>query len=453
MENPHTRRRADWPLSWSETAPASGPVGYSAGDLVDGKYRLERVLGEGGMGTVWLARNLTLDSDVAIKLLRRRRVTTETRERLHQEARASARLEHPSIVRTFDFGWTRRGDPYVVMEVLRGESLADVLDREGRLIPVHAVSVLLPIAGALATAHQKGVVHRDLKPENVLLVPHETGTLTPKLMDFGIAKLVDPDDADEGRRLTGERTILGTPDYMSPEQACGDHDVDARSDVWSYCVMLHELLEGRRPFEGDGPRALFRAIVDAEPGPLGPHVDARLREIVARGLAKEREDRWSSMRELGVELAQWLVDRGVDYDVAGTSIAVQWLGAPVMVATDVSFASTTTRPILVPSSTASTPPIPLVVPARRRLRLAAVAAFALVAVAAVVVRGPSALGVRGVAAPAPAPAPERAAPRPAVATPMGIASVSAPPMSTTAPTRRLPSPRTTAPRRGKSAIF
>src|SRR6185437_8796623 len=154
----------------SARAPADTPppASYMAGDIIAQKYRLTRLLGEGGMGAVWLAHNQKLDVDVAIKLIRREVATPETAQRLLQEARAAARIGHRSIVRVFDFGESEYKDPFIVMEVLSGESLRDALERKGRLPPVNAVRTLLPVAGALVAAHAKQIVHRDLKPENIV---------------------------------------------------------------------------------------------------------------------------------------------------------------------------------------------------------------------------------------------------------------------------------------------
>src|SRR4051794_20507908 len=153
---------------------------YLAGDIIAQKYRLTRLLGEGGMGAVWMARNIKLDVDVAIKLIRHELGTAEASRRLLQEARAAARIGHRSIVRVFDFGETELDDPFIVMEVLTGESLRELLERKGRLPAANAVRMILPIASALVEAHAQGIVHRDLKPEIVMLVPDKSGGAVPK---------------------------------------------------------------------------------------------------------------------------------------------------------------------------------------------------------------------------------------------------------------------------------
>ncbi len=294
----------------------------STGTVVAEKYRLVHRLGEGGMASVWLAHNETLDIDVAIKFIRADLQHPGLTNRLLQEARAAAKLEHPAIVRVSDYGKTVAGDPYIVMELLRGEDLGAVLRREHRLNAIEAVRILLPIAHALAMAHSKGIVHRDLKPDNVFLVERDDGKIQPKLVDFGIAKLDNPADS---KRLTQVGATLGSPAYMSPEQARGT-DVDARSDIWSFCVLLYEAITGQLPFEGPSHTALVCAILEAKPVPsteLGGG-DAALWAILDRGLRKDPAMRFSSMRELGAALARWLMGRSVVEDVAGTSLASTW---------------------------------------------------------------------------------------------------------------------------------
>jgi serine/threonine-protein kinase len=296
---------------------------YVPGEMVAGKYQLSRLLGEGGMGAVWLARNIALDADVAVKLIRRERATPEAAQRLLQEARAAARLGHPSIVRVFDFGESEHNDPFIVMEVLNGESMRDLIERKTRLRPSRAVRMLLPIASALAAAHGKGIIHRDLKPDNILLVG-EAGVIVPKVVDFGIAKL-HQDAIATPFTQTGQ--IMGSPGYMSPEQLDGRSDIDQRADVWSFSVVLYEALTGARPFEGAHYSAMLSAILLKDPTPL-PELgigDAALWEIVSRGLAKMVNERWPTMAEMGVALARWALERGIENDITGISLAAHWL--------------------------------------------------------------------------------------------------------------------------------
>ena len=308
-------------LAFPPTAPLAR---YVAGSVLSGKYRLEVLLGEGGMGAVWRASNLLLDSPVAIKLIRADLDHQALRARLQLEARSVAKLGHPAIVRIYDVGETEQGDPFIVMELLQGETLAQMLS-QGRLSAVRAVQLLLPIIDACAVAHARGIVHRDLKPDN-LLIAFEDQRTQPKILDFGIAKLSDPRDLEQ--RLTEVGTVVGSPDYMSPEQARGHDDVDYRTDIWSLSVVLYEAMTGRVPFSASNYNALLRAIVEDEPSALFDHAsgDLRLWEIVKKGLAKQREDRHRSMAELGRVLAAWLVSHGVHEDVCGTSVQSKWLG-------------------------------------------------------------------------------------------------------------------------------
>jgi eukaryotic-like serine/threonine-protein kinase len=295
------------------------------GHVIAGKYRLEGLLGEGGMGTIWRAYNLQLELPVAIKLLRAGMNGAELGERLRVEARAAAKLAHPSIVRVFDIGEAESGDPFIVMELLRGQSLGDLLEG-GPLPAVNALQLLLPIGEALSLAHSRGVVHRDLKPDNIFIA-NEGACVQPKLLDFGIAK-VRSRMAAGGPVLTQTGTLLGSPDYMSPEQAYGRSDIDERSDIWAFCVVLYEVISGHAPFEGDSPQAILRSVVQDEPAllELFDAVDPELSALIHWGLAKDRDARPASMFDLGRELAAWLFARGVTEDATGSSLEAKWLG-------------------------------------------------------------------------------------------------------------------------------
>jgi serine/threonine protein kinase len=296
---------------------------YEAGVVIANKYRLERKLGEGGMGSVWAAHHVALDTAVAIKVIRSDSNRQELAPRLLQEARAAAKLGHPAIVRVFDVGQTADGNPFIVMELLEGESLNQRLARELRLSATETVRLLLPIADALRAAHQKGIVHRDIKPDNVFLVADATG-VQPKLVDFGIAKLAV---REFDSQLTQRGAVVGSPDYMAPEQARGDDDIDRRADVWSFCVLLYETMTGGPPFQGANYNALMRAILEDTPPLLTAlcAADTELAEIVQLGLAKDRTNRWQSMQELGEALARWLQKHGVFEDAAGNSIEAKWI--------------------------------------------------------------------------------------------------------------------------------
>lgn len=320
------------------TLALASPEPPAEGSVIAQKYRLERVLGEGGMGAVWRAFNLQLEVPVALKLLRTDLAGTALSERLRVEARAAAKLVHPSIVRVFDIGESEAGEPFIVMELLTGESLGTMLDR-GALPATNALQLLLPIAEALSLAHSRGVVHRDLKPDNIFIA--QMGSVVqPKLLDFGIAK-VSGTTVGGAPSLTQTGVLLGSPDYMSPEQAQGRSDVDARSDVWAFCIVLYEALAGRPPFTGESTPAILRSVVLDEPAPLEnvANVDTQLASIVRRGLMKDREARFANIFELGRELARWLQAQGVSEDATGTSLETKWLGRP-----------TDSSPLLVPVS-------------------------------------------------------------------------------------------------------
>lgn len=303
-------------------APHDGAA-YEVGTVIRCKYRLEELVGEGGMGSVWRATNLQLDCPVALKLIRAEEDRPELRLRLQLEARAAAKLSYPSIVRIFDVDETERGDPFIVMEMLTGETLSQV-SFDAPLSPVRAVQLLLPIAGALSVAHASGIVHRDLKPDNIFIA-EDGGRVQPKLLDFGIAKIIDTLDGIGS--LTQSGSLIGTPDYMSPERARGQSDLDARADLWSFCVVLYEQVAGMMPFVGNNPHAILRAIIEDEPIPLPTDSPgaAELWAIVRRGLAKQPCDRFQSMADLGRALAAWLKSQGICDDACGLSVETQWL--------------------------------------------------------------------------------------------------------------------------------
>ncbi|MBN2192617.1 MAG: protein kinase [Polyangiaceae bacterium] len=304
-----------------EPAPASSPD-YREGGIVAEKYRLIRKVGEGGMGTVWVAHNEALDVPVAIKFIRAGKDANRHVNRLTQEARAAAKIGHPAILRVFDFGKTSAGDPFIVMELLHGEDLAAVLDRRGSLPERRAVQILLPVLHALVAAHAKGIIHRDLKPDNIFLAESDAGRIQPKLVDFGVAKL----NVRGFERLTQSGAVLGSPAYMSPEQARGK-DVDQAADIWAACVVLYEMVTGALPFEGDNYNALLWAILHDEPTPTSTHGggDPRLWRMIQKGLVKDPRGRWGSMLELGRELAAWVFEQGLFVDITGSSLQSTWL--------------------------------------------------------------------------------------------------------------------------------
>ena len=296
---------------------------YESGVTIADKFQLLRPLGSGGMGTVWVAHNRLLDIQVAVKLidlegLEDRRAAGK---RLLAEARSAARLGHPAVVKILDFGFTGPGDPFIAMELLDGEDLADVLEREGQVDAITALETMLPLAHGLAAAHDKGIVHRDIKPENLFLARNDDGSVEPKILDFGIARLID-----SPTRLTIEGTRLGTPEYVSPELARGESSAGPATDIWSFCVVLYELVSGACPFRGINYNVLMQSIIHEPPRPLEDYgvFDHALWSIIERGLAKRPEDRWPSMRDLGAAMAGLLIERGVEEDVSGRLLGRTW---------------------------------------------------------------------------------------------------------------------------------
>src|SRR4051812_4565786 len=274
------------------------------GDVIGGKYRIVRLIGDGGMGTVYEARHEFLETTVALKFLH-----TELAQRAGlasrflQEARVSARIRSPHVTHVTDVDQTADGSPYLVMELLHGEPLQQAMDRHGKLPPEQAVDFGLQILSGLESAHAIGVVHRDLKPDNVFIVPGPTGPLL-KLIDFGIAKLRASTEFQKG--LTRAGVIMGTPEYMAPEQLFAAENVDHRADLYSLGVILFEMLSGRRPADGDEVEAIVAAVVsgnvrhlaDLEPG-LAPGLVA----VVERALRPDREARFGSALEMRAALA------------------------------------------------------------------------------------------------------------------------------------------------------
>jgi len=439
------------------------------GDVIAGRYVLQRQLGEGGMGVVWAAHSTALGVDVALKMLRPGLAKTEAVERMAREARTAAQLGHPALVRVLDFGTSELGEPFVVMELLQGEELHQRLEREQRLPATDAVALLLPIIDGLGIAHEKGIVHRDIKPENIFIASEGQRRVQPKLLDFGVAKLTQDRAAT---RLTQFGTVTGSPYYLSPEQAEGQDDIDARADIWALGVVLYESLTGSPPFVADNYNALMRSITRDAPRPITDYGigDQQLWLIIQRCLQKRRDERWASMWELGESLALWLFERGVQVDAAGRSLKHAWLdggltGVQILVPSETPDA--VERPTLPPEAVpAPAPPSSslartVVRPRRRRNRLmpwlavscgVAVLGFALVwfrefsgavkpAHSGPEVRAPAAVSL-SVVAPA-SPAPSAALPPPSLtaSASAAVASVT-PPVSVSA--ARVPSaPRST----------
>jgi serine/threonine-protein kinase len=273
-----------------------------------GRYRLERLLGEGGMGVVYVARHEDLGKPAAVKILNERHgQSEEIRARFLREGQAAARIRHPNIVDVYDVG-VDGGRAYLVMELLEGEDLRRLIGREGPLDAQRTADLMVPVVAALAAAHDAGVVHRDLKPDNVF-VARERNTLAPKVLDFGISKLADP---EQPGLLTGTGALLGTPYYMSPEQAKSARNIDAQSDQYSCGVILYECVTGRRPLEEPSIYQLIQRIVHgdfAPPRQLNPSIPAALEQLILKAMAAEPQQRFPTTRAFGRALLEFASDR------------------------------------------------------------------------------------------------------------------------------------------------
>lgn len=282
--------------------PDSIPV--APGNIIAQKYRVESILGAGGMGYVVAARHLQLNERVAIKfLLPEMDANPEIHGRFLREARAAVRVKSEHVVRVTDVGELPTGAPYMVMEHLEGHSLSERLEANGPLPVSEAADYLLQACEAIAEAHSLGIIHRDLKPSNLFLTHRADGSTCVKVLDFGISK-----DTSTGRLvdgLTSTQQILGSPQFMSPEQLSSSRSVDARTDIWAVGITLYQLVTGVLPFDAESIPGLCLAIVQDRPAPLAQHrpgVPSELDAVVQRCLAKERSDRFGSVAELAQAL-------------------------------------------------------------------------------------------------------------------------------------------------------
>jgi serine/threonine protein kinase len=431
-----TRLTRAYPRTPGEVDASSGAVKIvdddrvyvAEGEIIAGKYRVDRVLGVGGVGFVVAATHLELGGHFALKFLKRRVLVDKTIvERFTREAKAACRLKSEFVARVYDVGM-HEDAPFIVMEHLVGRDLAAVLAERGALPAAEAILYVVEACAALAVAHADGIVHRDIKPENLFLVEHE-GVPTIKLLDFGISKFLlqaPPSTSgwSEGEAITGTLTC-GTPSYMSPEQIRSTASVDARSDVWSLGVVLYELLAAEPAFDGESATDVCSAILEREPRrlrDLHPDLAPGLSEIVEGCLQKDPSDRIASVAELAVALLPFAPPRALAIAEGSSWIrraAIHALGGSAEVRVSAGYpveASSARFSVASPATRLSAPPS--IAPRERRgwtLALS-VAAVSIAAFGAYRV-----LGAHESVAPAPAPVASPPAVAPTVVAPTAVA--------------------------------
>jgi serine/threonine-protein kinase len=276
------------------------------GQILAGKFRIERVLGQGGMGVVVAATHIQLDERVALKFLLPEALgNPEAVARFAREARAAVKIKSEHVARVSDVGTLESGSPYMVMEYLDGQDLADWVRNSGAMRAPEAVEFVLQACEAIAEAHALGIVHRDLKPANLFVTRRVDGSPCIKVLDFGISKLTVPGSTSD-MGMTKTSTVMGSPLYMSPEQMSSTRNVDQRTDIWALGIILYEVLTGRVPFEAETMPQLCGMILQDPPRPLRelrPDVPDGLQWVVLRCLEKNRDARFTSIAELAAALA------------------------------------------------------------------------------------------------------------------------------------------------------
>src|SRR4051794_6471495 len=377
------------------------------GATLAGRYAIVRRIGEGGMGAVYEAKHTVIGKRVAVKvLLEKFLAKSDFVARLLQEARLASSIGHEHIVDVTDFGTTSDGRSFVVMEFLDGESLAELAMREAPLPIERSLGIARQVASALGAAHAKGIFHRDVKPENIYLIQRGDADFV-KVVDFGISKAVKPggDEGGEGYRLTHTGLLLGTPLYMSPEQARGEEDLDHRVDIWALGVLLYECLTGEVPFRASNYLGIISQVLTHKPTPpskLRPElgISDAVEAVVMRAMAKDRDRRYQTMAELERDLDRLLAgDQNVRVEPVTTDVNTRAPTAP------------------------------------RRWPLLAAGGAALVAAIAIDLGWPSKPPAAPPAAAAPAVAPAAPTPPPPVAPPPAAVIVP-PPAATAAPAHR-----------------
>jgi serine/threonine protein kinase len=296
------------------------------GTTIDGRYRVLRLLGAGGMGDVYEAENLALGRRVAIKVVStRRQGSDDAIPRLLREAQAVAAIQHPNICDVYDVGTTPEGMPYLVLERLVGQTLEERERRQRKLPPVLVIELFGQILAGLRAAQDVGIVHRDLKPANVFLVARQGFTPVVKLLDFGFAKMLNANDL---RTITRPGRSCGTPQYMSPEQLRAEEGIDGRSDIFAVGVMMYEALTGRHPFAGTSLAEIGTRILREDPTPASTvrkSLSTKFDSVLSRAMAKRRDERYRTALDMQVALLALGPERYDDDGPVSTTDTVRLL--------------------------------------------------------------------------------------------------------------------------------
>jgi eukaryotic-like serine/threonine-protein kinase len=286
------------------------------GEIIDEKYKITRLIGEGGMGAVFEGENLLISRRVAIKVLHAAMAMNEqTVERFQREARAAGRIGNDHILEVLDLGKLPNGDHYMVLEYLDGEPLNGRIQRLGKMSPEQVAPLMTQVLAGLGAAHDAGIIHRDLKPDNLFVLREKAGQKDyVKIIDFGISKFNPLSGDDAQKKMTQTGAIMGTPYYMSPEQARGSLEADGRSDLYSIGVIIYEAVTGQVPFDGQTINELMFAIALNDPRPIeefAPDIDPAFKLIVQKAMNKDKDARYQSAAEFADDLRAWMAGKAL----------------------------------------------------------------------------------------------------------------------------------------------